>query len=101
VIPEALPHEISFDEIELFDDIDTRVSSIGCLFPNIIGVNENSIEFCPNEDPASADEYFCWVWLNKPSLGHEIALSCSDELVKLIKHYQASTMDKWFEYIAT
>jgi len=97
VIPEDLPYEISFDEIELFDDIDIRVSSIGCLFANIIGVNENYVEFCPNETPASREEYLGWVWLIKPSLGHEIAINCSDELAKLISHYQSGKMDKWFE----
>ncbi|MEP7706820.1 hypothetical protein [Paraglaciecola sp. 25GB23A] len=101
MIPENLPIEMSFSEVELFDDLDTRVSAIGCLFANIIGVNDDFIEFCPNETPTTQEEYLAWVWVIKPSLGSEILSGNYVELNNLIEHYQSNQMDKWFEYIAT
>ncbi|MGO2127753.1 MAG: hypothetical protein ACTH4U_03360 [Pseudoalteromonas prydzensis] len=101
MIPENLPIEVPFSEVEMFDDLDTRVSAIDCLFVNIIGVNDDLIEFCPNETPTSQEEYLAWVWVVKPSLGSEILSKDCVELNDLIKHYQTNQMDKWFEYIAT
>ncbi|MEJ2143411.1 MAG: hypothetical protein P8Y24_13885 [Gammaproteobacteria bacterium] len=93
--------EVPFEEVENFDDIDTRVSAVGCLFPNIIGVNENTIEWCPNNEPPSTDEYSAWLWVIKPSLGTEILEKCDDELSKLIRAYDSDSMESWFEYIST
>ena len=100
-IPKELPSEVKYGEIENFDDINTRVSAIDCLFVNIIGVNENTVEWCPNEEPPSKEEYLAWIWLLHPSLGKEIQFECSEELSKLISAYDSKQMDKWFEYIAT
>jgi hypothetical protein len=101
VIPDKLPNEIAFDAIEKFDDLDTRVAAIDCLFINIVGVNEGYVEWCPNESPYSREEYFAWVWLVTPSLGEEIIRVASTELQNLIRHYQSNKMEQWFEYIAT
>lgn len=96
-----MDREVSFKEVEDFDNIDIRVSAIGCLFPNIIGVNENAIEWCPDSEPPLEDEYFAWLWVIKPSLGSEIKEKCTDELSKLIVAYDSNSMESWFEYIST
>ena len=101
MIPDKLPNKIAFDAIEKFDDLDTRVAAIDCLFINIIGVNEDYVEWCPNETLYLREEYFAWVWLITPSLGEEVLQVANAELQNLIRHYQSNKMEHWFEYIAT
>jgi len=100
-LPKSISSEIPYGEIENFEDIDTRVLAIDCIFANIIGINENTVEWCSNEDPPSKDEYLAWLWVIRPSLGKKIQLECSEELSKLINAYDSKKMEKWFEYIAT
>ena len=96
-----IPNEIEFEAVEEFENFDSRVSAIDCLFINIIGVNENSVEFIPNTEDQNEEEYLAWLWLIKPSLGNEIMLECSKELSKLISSYNSNKMESWFEYIST
>ena len=100
-LPKNIPNEAKFEEVEEFDNFDSRVSAIDCLFINIIGVNENSVEFIPNIEEQNEEEYLAWLWLIKPSLGNEIILECSKELSKLINSYNSNKMESWFEYIST
>ena len=100
-LPNNIPSEVTYGEIEEFEDLDTRVSAISCIFTNIIGVNENTVEWCPNVDPPEKEEYLGWLWVIRPSLGKQIMLECSEELSKLINAYDSKHMEKWFEYIAT
>jgi len=99
-MPEDFPHEVPWGEIERFDDLDVRVSAIDCLFANIVGVNDGYIEWCPNADPPSNDEYLAWLWVVKPSLGKEISSEAPADLRQLIDAYDANAMDGWFSGIA-
>ena len=96
-IPEDLPNEIPWDDIERFDDLDTRVSAINCLFANIIGVNDGYVEWCPNDDPPTDGEYLAWAWVVKPSLGKAISVRGPAELGKLVRAYDANEIDRWLE----
>ena len=96
-----IPSEIEFEAVEEFNNFDNRVSAIECLFSNIIGVNENSVEFTPNDEEHKKEEYLAWLWVIKPSLGTQISLECSKELSKLIISYNSNNMESWFEYIST
>ena len=100
-LPKNIPSKVTYGEIEAFEDIDTRVSAIDCIFVNLIGVNKNTVEWCPNEDPPDKDEYLAWLWVSQPSLGKQILLECSEELSIFINAYNSKHMEKWFKYIAT
>lgn len=41
----STPKEVEFSNIVEFDKLDERISAVGVLFANTIGVNEKSIEF--------------------------------------------------------
>lgn len=81
-LPENIPREVKYSEVEDFDEFDTRRSAIDGLYINIIGVNEDGIEWCPNDDPPSKEEYLAWLWVIKPSMGTEILNDCSEEMTK-------------------
>jgi len=46
-----IPNEISWQDIVQFEKLDDRVAIANDLCANIIGVNESTIEWCPNENP--------------------------------------------------
>ena len=100
-IPNNIVKVVAHSDVEEFNEIDTRVSAIECLYANIIGVNENTIEWCPNDEPPLKEEYLVWLWVIQPSIGNKILPECSEELTKLINAYNSNEMEGWFEYIST
>jgi hypothetical protein len=98
---EHLPFEMAQVDIEDLENFETRMSAVDCLFANIIGVNENVIEWCPNDEPPKEDERYAWLWLTTPSMGVKILPLCCIELGKLISAYNSNKMESWFEYMAT
>tara|TARA_R110002072_G_scaffold302818_1_gene488939 strand:- start:549 stop:968 length:420 start_codon:yes stop_codon:yes gene_type:complete len=94
------PSEVLFSEIIEFDKLDERISAVGVLFANTIGVNENSIKFCPDNEPPLIEEIISWIWTFRPDLGIEILnQELSDDLMKLISSYENNEMDKFWVYI--
>jgi hypothetical protein len=99
-ILKLVPKEVLFSEIIEFDKLDERISAVGVLFANTIGVNENSIEFCPDNEPPLIEENISWIWTFRPDLGIEILnQELSDDLMKLISAYENNEMEKFWVYI--
>ena len=95
-----VPKEVLFSEIIEFNKLDERISAVGVLFANTIGVNEKSIEFCPDNEPPLIEEIISWVWTFRPDLGIEILnQELPDDLMKLISSYENNEMDKFWVYI--
>ena len=95
-----VPKEALFSEIIEFNKLDERISAVGVLFANTIGVNEKSIEFCPDNEPPLIEEIISWVWTFRPDLGIEILnQELPDALMKLISSYENNEMDKFWVYI--
>jgi len=92
-----VPEQVNWSEVENFDDFDTRMSAVGCLYANIIGVSEEIIEWCP--DDTNDDIAYCaWVWAICPSLGEEVKKRCDTDLKELIEAYESNKMESWFEH---
>jgi|SRR6266850_1355594 len=72
-----------------FERMDERVSSANTAFKNLIGVNEEYIEWCPNDDPPDVDEALGWLWVVRPDLGDDISTaSANDYLRAVIRRYK-------------
>lgn len=100
-IIESLPKEVSWKEIVDLDDFDERLSAISVLFVNTIGVCENYIEFCPDNEPPLREEELSWIWSFRPDLSDELLkLELSDDFRMLINSYKESEMDKFWDYIS-
>jgi len=100
-IPDNLPREIPWSQIVQFDKLDERVSAVGCLFVNIIGVNDGYVEWCPNDDPPTQDEYLAWVWVVRPDLGSLMKEEVGKDFTALIAAYESDDLGSWFQYMAT
>ena len=99
-ILKSTPKEVEFSEIIEFDKLDERISAVGVLFANTIGVNEKSIKFCPDNKPPLIEETISWIWTFRPDLGIEILKqNLSEDLIKLISFYENNEMDKFWNYI--
>jgi hypothetical protein len=47
----SIPHKIRWLDTVQFEKLDDRVTIANDLCTNIIGVNQGTIEWCPNENP--------------------------------------------------
>jgi hypothetical protein len=94
------PKEVAWSDLVEFSRIDERRSSIDCLFPNILGVNDGFVEWCPNDNPPSQAETLVWLWFVRPDLGPEIAELAEPPLRNLIQMYRAGEMEAWWKHIS-
>ena len=100
-IIESIPKVVSWKEIVDFDNFDERLSAISVLFVNTIGVCENHIEFCPDNEPPLREEELSWIWSYRPDLSEELLkLELSDDFRMLINSCKLSEMDKFWDYIS-
>ncbi|MUG94874.1 hypothetical protein F7734_21910 [Scytonema sp. UIC 10036] len=83
----SIPNEVAWENIIQFEKIDERVATANMLCPNLIGVNEGYIEWCPNDEPPSQLETLTWWWVIRPDLGAAIAIEAPDELKEIIGKY--------------
>lgn len=86
-ILDSIPNEVPWQDIPQFDRLDERVAIANDLCANIIGVNEASIEWCPNDEPPSMKETLIWWWVVRPDLGAAIAVEAPQELKEIIGNY--------------
>ncbi|WP_071187429.1 hypothetical protein [Trichormus sp. NMC-1] len=83
----SITNEVDWENIIQFEKLDERVEIGNMLCPNLIGVNEGYIEWCPNSEPPSQLETLTWWWVIRPDLGAAIAIEAPDELKKVIGKY--------------
>jgi hypothetical protein len=96
----STPIEIKFNDVVEFNRLAERITAVGLLFSNIIGVYDDYIEFCPVNEPPTIEEIVAWIWTFRPDLGSEILKhSLSNELRLLIDAYQTGDMRTWWEFI--
>jgi len=83
----SLPHKIPWQDIVQFEKLEDRVAIANALCANIIAVNENTIEWCPNDDTSNHLETLVWWWVVRPDLGAAIAIEAPEEIKKIISLY--------------
>ncbi|MGK7956998.1 MAG: hypothetical protein AB4063_17375 [Crocosphaera sp.] len=83
----SIPNEVAWEDVVQFDKLDDRVAIANDFFPNIIGVNDGSIEWCPNKEPPNYLEKLLWWWVVRPDMGAAIALEAPLELKRIIGNY--------------
>lgn len=96
----VVPQEVFNIHIIEFDNIDERISAIGTIYANTIGVKEASIEFIPDDNPPSQSEVLSWIWTFRPDLGEEIlTYEIEPEFKKLIESYKSGKMDEFWKFM--
>jgi len=96
----SVPRKVNFDEIIDFENLTERISAVGILYVNTIGVLNGSIEFCPDNNPPLIDEILSWIWIIRPDLGNDILKETqSADFIFLIRSYQENKMSNWWDNI--
>ena len=84
-----IPDEVAFQEINDPDRMEERFFTIIEHYGDIVGMNEDSVEFCPNHNPpVKQTEVLPWLWLIKPELGNEIQKIADNQLKEIIAEYE-------------
>ncbi|MBE9059283.1 hypothetical protein [Sphaerospermopsis sp. LEGE 08334] len=83
----SIPNQVNWQDIIQFNKLDERVAIANDIFPNLIGVNEGYIEWCPDNDPPTHLETLLWWWVIRPDLGAAIAIEAPQELKEIISQY--------------
>ena len=97
-ILESMPSKVQWKDIVDFDNFDERLSAVSVLFVNTIGVCENYIQFCPDNEPPLKEEELSWVWSYRPDLSNELLeMDLSDDFKVLIESYRDSEMDRFWK----
>lgn len=97
---QSYPISVTPTEIVDFANFNERLSAVDCLVANTIGVSEDYIEFIPNNEPPLMKEIYCWVWVIRPDLSHNLLdLYISDDFRFLLKSYTDNDMSRFWNYI--
>jgi len=93
---ESTPREVPFSEIGDFDQLDERVSAVTAIFGSVFGVNDGSVEWCPDDVKPTEQERLAWIWLCNPSLDGEILPRAEAWFRELVVAYRAGEMRRWW-----
>lgn len=98
---DSTPREVPWGSIFESDRLDERVSALTVLFGSVVGVNERSVEWCPDDLPPSEQERLAWTWLCNPTLDAEIAPLASGLFHDLILAWRDRNMAHWWRQVST
>ena len=81
---------VPFSKIKAFERMEERFFDIEKEYGDILGMNVDSVEFCPNNNPSSKDEILPWLWVIHPEEKEEILKYADATLKRIIKDYEES-----------
>ena len=83
------PKEVNFKDISEFDRMEQRFFAIEQYYGDIVGMNVDSVEFCPNRNPPELqNEILPWLWLIHPELKDQISEIADSQLRQIIREYR-------------
>ncbi|MEM1060936.1 MAG: hypothetical protein AAGJ97_01275 [Planctomycetota bacterium] len=78
------------------DRVDNRLACLKALFGTTIGVGEGGYEWCPDDDPPTADETLAWQWFTRPDLDGMLRPTASPRLAGLMTAYREGRLEDWW-----
>jgi hypothetical protein len=80
---------------------DERVSAVTVLFGSVVGVNEGTVQWCPDDIPPTEQERLAWLWLCNPGLDAQILPRTTGRFRDLLLAYRAGAMRQWWDRLAS
>ena len=93
------PLTVAFTEFDSPDDIDLRRSCVDVLFVNTIGINANTADWLPNDDPPELNERLAWLWFIRPDLANDLADMINGDFRLLVECYRDGRMEDWWSHM--
>jgi len=85
---DKIPRVVEFKNIQEVERMEERFFDVQQFYGDIIGMNIDSVEFCPNNTPPEKnDEILPWLWLIHPEWKDEILELADSKLKELIQEY--------------
>lgn len=78
----AMGNPVPWEEVTLIESFDDRRALLQPRTQNIVGVLQEGVEFCPNEDPPSPNEMLAFLWLVRPDLATGVVNELTDPAVR-------------------
>lgn len=85
----SINSKVPWQEVVEFEKIDERVAVANSILPNLIGMNDGYIEWCPNNEPPTLIETLIWSWTVRPDLGAAIASDAPKDIEEAQKLKEA------------
>ena len=83
-----VPKIAYFKDIQEFERMEERFFDLEEFYGDIVGMNVDSVEFCPNNDPPERNEEILpWLWLIHPGWKGEILEIADSKLKQIIQKY--------------
>jgi hypothetical protein len=61
-----IPKTVRFTDIQQLETMEDRFFAVDRTIGTILGMNEDSVDFCPNDKPPNRDEILAWLWIIHP-----------------------------------
>lgn len=79
-----IPRTVRFSDIQRFETMEDRFFAVDRIIGDIVGMNVDSVEFCPNREPPNRDEVLAWLWIIRPEYKAGILEVGSDKIRKAV-----------------
>ncbi len=83
-----IPATVKFKQIHEIDRMEERFFDIEQHFGDIVGMNDKSVCFCPNNNPPLKDEILPWLWIIHSEEKEEILKYANVTLSQIIQDYE-------------
>jgi hypothetical protein len=61
-----IPTTVRFTDIQQCETMEDRFFAVDRTIGSIVGMNVDSVDFCPDNEPPSRDEVLAWLWIIHP-----------------------------------
>lgn len=95
--PETLVRRLPHSEVTEWDRLDDRLSCLKVMFGTTIGLNTDSVDWCPDDLPPTASESIGWLWFCRPDLAGLLYTAAPEDIRELMVMYQHNRLDEWWQ----
>jgi len=85
---DLLEYKMYFKDIKEFERMEDRFFAVERYFGDIVGMNVDYVEFCPNNEPPLKNEIIPWLWVIHPEWKKEILNYANTDLREIIDEYE-------------
>ena len=79
-----IPRTVRFTDIQQLKTMENRFFAVDRTIGGILGMNADSVDFCPDNKPPSRDEVLAWLWVIHPEYKAAILKLGSDRVREVV-----------------
>ena len=95
--PHTVRRRVAVSKITQRDRLDDRLSCLKAMFGTNIGLNGETVDWCPDDIPPTTSEAVGWLWFCRPDLCDLLYMAVPDDLRELMVAYHHDRLDDWWK----